>query len=86
MNFCKISEFVGCVWCCDDDGAEKFRTLDDDVDDELLINACGVSTVFFNASGCSDSCGDGGGDGGFLDLVASLYSAALFLNTTDCHC
>lgn len=34
-----------CV-CCDDDGAEKFRTLDDDVDDELLINACGVSTVF----------------------------------------
>lgn len=22
----------------------------------------------------------------FLDLVASLYSAALFVNTTDCHC
>lgn len=34
-----------CV-CCDDDGAE-FRTLGDDVDDEILINAGVASTVFF---------------------------------------
>lgn len=35
-----------CV-CCDDDGAEEFRTLGDDVDDEILINAGVASTVFF---------------------------------------